>query len=66
MHKISKKEGPLQLADLILKSNPDASIEMMTDIISDWGDLFDDQRFAASGPNDIQGAASNGEQQLDS
>jgi hypothetical protein len=34
-----------ELVDLILKHDPNASVKVITDIISEWGDLFDDHRF---------------------
>jgi hypothetical protein len=58
MRKISKKESPLELANLILKHKPDASVEMMADVISEWGDLFDDQKFSAHESIDIDSAES--------
>lgn len=44
-----KKKSPLELADLILQHNPDASMEMIANVISDWGGLFDDRRMGSGG-----------------
>jgi hypothetical protein len=41
----SKKKSPLELANLVLKHKPGASIGMTAKVISEWGDLFDDHRF---------------------
>lgn len=57
MAKISRNSRPLELAVLILKHNANASPEMLADIISEWGDLFDDQEFPVHNPLKSQDAA---------
>ena len=47
MQKKSRK-NPIELAELILKHDPYASTEQIAEIISDWGNLFDDQRMSCS------------------
>jgi hypothetical protein len=39
-----KRQSPIELADLILEYNPGASMEMIANVISQWGDLFDDRQ----------------------
>jgi hypothetical protein len=63
MHKMSKKVGPLELADLILKHDPGASLGQISNVISEWGDLFDDQKFSADESTDSEGAAPKGKPQ---
>jgi hypothetical protein len=46
---MSSKKPPKntdELVDLILKHDPSASMKVISDIISEWGDLFDDRRFS--------------------
>jgi hypothetical protein len=57
MHTIRRKKSPLELAELILKHNPSASIAMMTELISEWGDVFYDRRFGAQESIDFESAA---------
>lgn len=57
MHKMTSKKNPLELADVILKHKPDASVEMISEVLSEWGDLFDDQKFAAAEANNAESAA---------
>lgn len=45
MSKAQSKKKPHELADLILENDPDASLDQITEVISEWGDLFDDQKF---------------------
>lgn len=46
MHNLSRHPSSLELADLILKHDPGISLEMIANVISEWGDLFDDHRHA--------------------
>jgi hypothetical protein len=64
MYKLGKKKSPLELADLILQHNPGASIDMIADIISEWGDLLDDRRFGAHTSIDIVRVGSNRQPQM--
>jgi hypothetical protein len=57
---MTRKENPLELADVILKHKPGASVEMISEVISEWGDLFDDQKFAAPASIDVESAAPKG------
>jgi len=47
MIKMTKRESQQELVDVILKHKPGASVEMISEVISEWGDLFDDRKFAA-------------------
>jgi hypothetical protein len=58
-----RKKSPLELTDLILKHIPSASAETIAGVISEWGDFFDDQRFAANGAVDFESAGPNGQPQ---
>jgi hypothetical protein len=60
MSKVPKRKGPHELADLILKHDPNASLETIANIISDWGDLSDDQKFGGHVSTDIEAATANG------
>jgi hypothetical protein len=62
MIKMSRKENSLELVDVILKHKPGASVEMISEVISEWGDLFDDQKFTASESLDVESAAPKGGQ----
>jgi hypothetical protein len=42
MTKVRKKKSPQELAALILEHNPGASMEMIANVISEWGGLLDD------------------------
>ena len=53
MQKISRKKSPLELVDLILKHNPAASLESISEVISEWGGLFDDQGYDAPDTIDV-------------
>jgi hypothetical protein len=44
MFKVDRRQPPIELADLILEFNRDASREMIANVISQWGDLFDDRQ----------------------
>jgi hypothetical protein len=57
MHTIRQKKDPLELADLILKHDPDASAEQIATVISEWGNLFDDQKFQTNESIDVEGDA---------
>jgi hypothetical protein len=61
MNNTSNKKSPLELADVIFKHNPGASMEMIADVISEWGDLFDDHRYGTHESIDIESAAPNGQ-----
>lgn len=52
MSKAHSKKKPHELADLILENDPGASLEQIAEVISEWGDLFDDQKFDAHEPTD--------------
>jgi hypothetical protein len=61
MSSIHKKKSPLELADLILQHNPGASMETITNVISEWGGLFDDHRFRARDSIDMKSAGPTGQ-----
>jgi hypothetical protein len=61
MSKVSKKKSPLEIADLMLLQNPDASMETIKNVISEWGDLSNDHRFVDRESVDIEAAAPNGQ-----
>jgi hypothetical protein len=63
MSSVRRKKGPHELAELILKLDPNASLEMIANVISDWGDLSDDRRFDAQESIDIETATPNGQRQ---
>jgi hypothetical protein len=65
MHKSSRKKSPLELADLILKHNPGASMEMIENVISEWGGLFDDHRHDVADTNAIEGVIPIGQPKPD-
>jgi hypothetical protein len=46
MFEDNKTQPPIELVDLILEFNPDASMAMITKVISQWGDLFDDRQIS--------------------
>jgi hypothetical protein len=52
-----RNEISFELADVILKHQPDASVEMISEVISEWGDLFDDHKFAARVSKYVESAA---------
>jgi hypothetical protein len=64
MIKMTRQENPLELVDVILKHKPGASVEMISEVISEWGDLFDDQKFISHESIDVESETSNGGQQL--
>ncbi len=51
MAALKRRKSTDELVDLILKHDPNVSMERIADIISEWGDLFDDHRFATQRPN---------------
>jgi hypothetical protein len=53
----SNKKKPHELADLILENDPGASLDQIAEVISEWGDLFDDRKFDARGSLDDKPAA---------
>lgn len=59
MSKVRSKKKPLELADLILENGLDASLEQIAEVISEWGNLFDDQKFSARASIDAESAAPN-------
>jgi hypothetical protein len=63
MSNIRQKKSPLEIADLILLHNAGASMEMIANVISEWGDLSDDRRFDSQESIDIETAAPNGQRQ---
>jgi len=56
---VSPKKGPYELVDLILKNNPDASLEMMAAVTTEWGTLYAEQKFDDYESIDIECAAPN-------
>jgi hypothetical protein len=64
MSEVSKKKSPLEVADLMLLHNPDASMETIAHVISEWGDLSDDHRFGDA--VDMETAKPNGQSPLGS
>jgi hypothetical protein len=63
MPSVRRKKGPHELAELIVKHDPNATLEMIANVISDWGDLSDDRRFDSQQSIDIETAAPNGHRQ---
>jgi poly(3-hydroxybutyrate) depolymerase len=59
MSNVQSKKTPLELADLVLEFNPGASMAQIADVISEWGDLFDDHKFAVHQPTEVGRAAPN-------
>lgn len=57
MYTLRRKKSPLELAELILKHNPDASMAMIADVISEWGDIFDDRQLEAQESVDFEDTA---------
>jgi hypothetical protein len=55
---LRKKNSPLELADLILMHNAGASMEMIANVISEWGGLFDDHRYGDRESIDMEHATS--------
>jgi hypothetical protein len=57
MHTVRKKKAPLELANIVLKHDPDASAEQIATVISEWGNLFDDQKFQTNESVGVKGDA---------
>ena len=64
MTNVSKKNSPQDLVGLILQANPGASLEMIADIISEWGDEFDDRKFGDYTPIDIDRVSPKNQRQM--
>jgi hypothetical protein len=52
-----RQNSPHGLVDLILKHDPNASTEMIAEVISEWGDIFDNQKFGEHKPINIESAS---------
>jgi hypothetical protein len=63
MSNVRQKKSPLEIADLLLLHNAGASMEMIANVISEWGDLSDDKKFDGQVSIDIETAAPNGQRQ---
>lgn len=50
------RKKPVELANLILQNDPGASMEQIADVISEWGDLFDDEKMAGHEQGDAKSA----------
>jgi hypothetical protein len=59
MSNVRRKMSPHELADLILKIDPNASMEMIANVIIEWGDISDDQRVGDLAPIKLGSAAPN-------
>jgi hypothetical protein len=59
MFKVDRRQPPIELADLILEFNRDASREMIANVISQWGDLFDDRQTEFQNARKTDCAAAN-------
>jgi hypothetical protein len=57
MSNVRRKKSPHGLADLILKHDPNASMEMIANVISEWGDIYEYQRSGDHKPIAIESAA---------
>jgi hypothetical protein len=66
MEKMGKRKSPIELADLILKHNPGASMDKIADIISEWGDLSDDVRLDAHKSTGMECSEKNRQPQMQS
>ena len=51
-----QRKKPVELANLLLQNDPGASMDQIADVISEWGDLFDDQKMAAPELVDVKSA----------
>jgi hypothetical protein len=56
MSKVCRKKSPHGLVELILKHDPNASMEVISNVINEWGDIFDEQRLGDHEPIDIDSA----------
>jgi hypothetical protein len=63
MSERSQKKSPLEIADLILLHNAGASMEMIGNVISQWGGLSDDHRYGSRESIDIEDEAHSGPSQ---
>jgi hypothetical protein len=45
-----RRKRTLELIDLVLLHDPNAPIRLLTDVISDWSDLFDGEQVGAPDP----------------
>jgi hypothetical protein len=61
MSKVSKRKSPLEIADLILMHNAGASMEMIGNVISEWGDSPDDHPYGDDQSVDFETAAPDGQ-----
>jgi hypothetical protein len=52
-----RKKSLHELVDLILKQDPNASTEMIAEVISEWGDIFENQKFGEHEPINIESAS---------
>jgi hypothetical protein len=59
MSNLRRKRSPHELADLLLRHDPNASIEVIANVISEWRDFSDDQRFGDHASADLDSAASD-------
>jgi hypothetical protein len=57
-----KRKSPYELASLILEHNPGASMEMIANVISEWGGLLDDDLPDERRVTDMESAAHTGQQ----
>jgi hypothetical protein len=57
-----KKKSPYELATLILEHNPGASMEMIANVISEWGGLLDDDLPDEHRAADMEWVAPDGQQ----
>lgn len=48
----TQRKKPVELANLILQNDPGASMDQIAGVISEWGDLFDDEKMAGHEPVD--------------
>jgi hypothetical protein len=59
----SQKKSPLEIADLTLLHNAGASMEMIGNVISQWGGLSDDLRSGSRESIDVEDEARSGHSQ---
>jgi hypothetical protein len=59
MSNIRQKKSPLEIADLILLHKAGASMEMIANVIREWGDLSDNKKIDGHVSIDIETAAPN-------
>jgi hypothetical protein len=63
MTSIRTRKGPHDLADLIHKHDPNASLETIANIVSEWGAFSDDHRLDAQESVDIETAKQDDQRQ---